>query len=283
MREPSVCMVEVLPAYTVEMESGVSVEATSGDTDVEESLGAEREDLWRCTDIHDTLWLSFSAVLLPHTISLPLAEVLDVPSPLWYFLCPYHRRFRTMLRDYLYSRIAYSHAHQHSHCHCCYSCWRSRRARRVWARLVLLLLMMMMQTGTVRRRKPDHCARVRIAVRVIATPPAREPLPVPVEACLGAILAATPEAARFVGLGSTRKYTAWPDAHGDGVLAGERALLASGRPGVLLHPTMIYGAQGEDNVRRQTQPQRTSKCSGDSEAAKGRQLASFLETSRILG
>jgi nucleoside-diphosphate-sugar epimerase len=27
-------------------------------------------------------------------------------------------------------------------------------------------------------------------------------------------------------------------------------LLASGRRGVMLHPTMIYGAQGEDNVRR---------------------------------
>jgi len=64
------------------------------------------------------------------------------------------------------------------------------------------------------------------------------------------ILAAAPAAARFVGLGSTRKFTRWPDAHGDGVLAGERALLASGRPGVLLHPTMIYGAAGEDNVQR---------------------------------
>jgi len=34
------------------------------------------------------------------------------------------------------------------------------------------------------------------------------------------------------------------------VLAGEAALLGSGRSGVMLHPTMIYGAQGEDNVRR---------------------------------
>ena len=29
-----------------------------------------------------------------------------------------------------------------------------------------------------------------------------------------------------------------------------RAFLASGRSGVMLHPTMIYGAQGEDNVQR---------------------------------
>lgn len=65
-----------------------------------------------------------------------------------------------------------------------------------------------------------------------------------------AILAAAPQASRFVFLGSTRKFTRWPDPHGDGVLAGEAAFMASGRPGVLLHPTMIYGAQGEDNVRR---------------------------------
>lgn len=65
-----------------------------------------------------------------------------------------------------------------------------------------------------------------------------------------AILDAAPDAERFVFLGSTRKFTRWPDAHGRGVLAGEAAFLASGRSGVMLHPTMIYGAQGEDNVRR---------------------------------
>jgi len=66
-----------------------------------------------------------------------------------------------------------------------------------------------------------------------------------------AILAASPpEVKRFIFLGSTRKFTAWPDAHGNGVLAGEAAFIASNRPGVLLHPTMIYGAEGEDNVRR---------------------------------
>jgi uncharacterized protein YbjT (DUF2867 family) len=65
-----------------------------------------------------------------------------------------------------------------------------------------------------------------------------------------AVLAAAPASAVFVFLGSTRKFTAWPDAHGRGVLAGERAFLASGRRGVMLHPTMIYGAQGEDNVQR---------------------------------
>ena len=65
-----------------------------------------------------------------------------------------------------------------------------------------------------------------------------------------AVLDAAPRNARFVLLGSTRKLTRWPDAHGSGVLAGERAFMASGRSGVMLHPTMIYGAQGENNVRR---------------------------------
>ncbi len=66
----------------------------------------------------------------------------------------------------------------------------------------------------------------------------------------GAVLAAAPAEAVLVFLGSTRKFTRWPDDHARGVLAGEAAFLASGRRGVMLHPTMIYGAQGEDNVQR---------------------------------
>jgi nucleoside-diphosphate-sugar epimerase len=66
----------------------------------------------------------------------------------------------------------------------------------------------------------------------------------------GAVIAAAPPTARLVFLGSTRKFTRWPDEHGNGVLAGEAAFLASGRNGVMLHPTMIYGAQGENNVQR---------------------------------
>jgi nucleoside-diphosphate-sugar epimerase len=65
-----------------------------------------------------------------------------------------------------------------------------------------------------------------------------------------AVLAAGPREARYVFLGSTRKFTRWPDAHGSGVLSGEAAFLASDRAGVMLHPTMIYGAAGEDNVQR---------------------------------
>ena len=64
------------------------------------------------------------------------------------------------------------------------------------------------------------------------------------------VIDAAPAEARLIFLGSTRKFTNWLDLHGSGVLAGEVAFLASGRSGVMLHPTMIYGAQGEDNVQR---------------------------------
>jgi uncharacterized protein YbjT (DUF2867 family) len=64
------------------------------------------------------------------------------------------------------------------------------------------------------------------------------------------VIAAAPPNARLVLLGSTRKFTNWPDEHGNGVLRGEAAFLSSARDGVMLHPTMIYGAEGEDNVRR---------------------------------
>jgi uncharacterized protein YbjT (DUF2867 family) len=64
------------------------------------------------------------------------------------------------------------------------------------------------------------------------------------------ILAAAPPGVPLVLMGSTRRFSQWRDDHGDGVRRGEAALLESGRPGVILHPTMIYGAQGEDNVQR---------------------------------
>ncbi len=65
-----------------------------------------------------------------------------------------------------------------------------------------------------------------------------------------AVIAAAPPDATLVLLGSTRKFTRWPDEHGNGVKRGEAAFLASGRRGVMLHPTMIYGAAGENNVQR---------------------------------
>jgi uncharacterized protein YbjT (DUF2867 family) len=66
----------------------------------------------------------------------------------------------------------------------------------------------------------------------------------------GAVIDAASPSARLIFLGSTRKFTNWLDTHGSDVLVGEVAFLASGRAGVMLHPTMIYGAQGEDNVQR---------------------------------
>ncbi len=66
------------------------------------------------------------------------------------------------------------------------------------------------------------------------------------------ILTAAPEA-RLVLLGSTRRFSGVPDAHGDAVRAGEKALLASGRPGVMLHPTMIYGGPDDGTVQRLAQ------------------------------
>ena len=64
------------------------------------------------------------------------------------------------------------------------------------------------------------------------------------------VLEASPPGARLVLLGSTRRYSRWRDDHGAGVIAGETAFLRAGRAGAMLHPTMIYGASGENNVRR---------------------------------
>lgn len=72
----------------------------------------------------------------------------------------------------------------------------------------------------------------------------------PVEAA-AALLAALPRPApHCVLLGSTRGYSRIPDARADAVRALEAAFTASGAAGVLLHPTMIYGATGENNLRR---------------------------------
>lgn len=64
------------------------------------------------------------------------------------------------------------------------------------------------------------------------------------------ILAALPAMSRVVLTGSVRKFTALPDPAADAVRAGEALLLASGRRGLMLHPSMIYGAPEERNVNR---------------------------------
>ncbi len=66
-----------------------------------------------------------------------------------------------------------------------------------------------------------------------------------------AVLAALPASCRRVILtGSLRKFSRLPDPAADAVRAAEAQFLASGRAGVMLHPSMIYGAPEERNVNR---------------------------------
>lgn len=56
--------------------------------------------------------------------------------------------------------------------------------------------------------------------------------------------------ARLVVVGSARYLTRFPDAKAAQVTDAARFLKKSSLPWVLLHPTMIYGAEGENNVQR---------------------------------
>ena len=65
------------------------------------------------------------------------------------------------------------------------------------------------------------------------------------------VLAALPANCRRIVLtGSLRKLTALPDPAADAVRAGEALFLAAQRPGVMLHPSMIYGAPEDRNINR---------------------------------
>ena len=55
---------------------------------------------------------------------------------------------------------------------------------------------------------------------------------------------------RLVLTGSTRRFTSLPDAAADVVRAAETLFLSSGVAGVMLHPTMIYGAPDDRNINR---------------------------------
>lgn len=55
---------------------------------------------------------------------------------------------------------------------------------------------------------------------------------------------------RLVLLGSAWRYSSIPNARADQVKEAERLFLASGRAGVMLHSTMIYGGHQENNVQR---------------------------------
>ncbi|MDJ0950112.1 MAG: NAD(P)H-binding protein [Alphaproteobacteria bacterium] len=55
---------------------------------------------------------------------------------------------------------------------------------------------------------------------------------------------------RVILTGSTRGFSRLPDPAADAVRAGEAAFLASEKPGVMLQPSMIYGAPDDRNVNR---------------------------------
>lgn len=55
---------------------------------------------------------------------------------------------------------------------------------------------------------------------------------------------------RLIVIGSTRYLTRLPDAKADEVRTAAKVLQDSTLRWVLLHPTMIYGAAGENNVQR---------------------------------
>lgn len=59
-----------------------------------------------------------------------------------------------------------------------------------------------------------------------------------------------PNAERLVITGSTRAFTRIPDEAAYEVRAAETAVLESRVPACVIHPTMIYGAHGENSVRR---------------------------------
>lgn len=65
------------------------------------------------------------------------------------------------------------------------------------------------------------------------------------------VLAALPAPCeRVVLTGSTRHFTSLPDPAADAVRAGEAAFRAAKKPGVMLHPSMIYGAPDDRNINR---------------------------------
>jgi len=66
----------------------------------------------------------------------------------------------------------------------------------------------------------------------------------------GAVLAAAAPGQRLILTGSTRVFSALPDPAAEAVRAAERLFLDSGRAGLMLHPSMIYGAPEDRNIAR---------------------------------
>jgi nucleoside-diphosphate-sugar epimerase len=55
---------------------------------------------------------------------------------------------------------------------------------------------------------------------------------------------------QFIALGSTRKFTRYPDQRCHDVNIMEQMAMQSAVPTTILHPTLIYGGDGLDNVER---------------------------------
>lgn len=67
---------------------------------------------------------------------------------------------------------------------------------------------------------------------------------------LTGLLALEPDLARLVALGSTRLFSRFPDDKQRRVAAMAEAIAGSSIPATLLHPTLIYGAPGLNNIER---------------------------------
>jgi nucleoside-diphosphate-sugar epimerase len=67
---------------------------------------------------------------------------------------------------------------------------------------------------------------------------------------LTALLALKPNMSRLIALGSTRIYTRFPDDKCARLAAMSHAISMGDIPATLLHPTMIYGAPGLNNIER---------------------------------
>lgn len=64
------------------------------------------------------------------------------------------------------------------------------------------------------------------------------------------LLEQSPQLSRIIAIGSTRMYTRYPDDKCQRVTAMTHAVSMQNVPSTILHPTMIYGAPGLNNVER---------------------------------
>ena len=125
----------------------------------------------------------------------------------------------------------------------CRLAWRSVPATAVGRDRAKLAALPATEARVADLAAPDQIARALVGAEhvVVCTPPHYTP----------AILAALPSTVRqVVVIGSTRIYSRYPDSKAAQVRAGVAVFEAAAIPGVMLHPTMIYGGATENNVRR---------------------------------